>query len=162
RPAPTVRVVTLPGLPEKGDIVDWIAAHGEAAESHRMKAEIEALATASTPPTGPQPILTCLADIKPQEVAWLWPNRIPLGRLTIFAGRPGDGKSFLTMELAARVTTGRDFPDGTPCPRGSVIVASAEDDPADTIRPRLDAAGADVERVFLLSGVMSAPAGADP
>ena len=98
-------------------------------------------------------VLTCLADVEPRSVSWLWPQRIPLGRLTLLVGRPGEGKSFLTIDTAARVTTGTPWPDGRECPRGSVIIMSAEDDPADTIRPRLDAHYADVSRVHLLSGV---------
>lgn len=99
------------------------------------------------------PILTCLADVEPRETLWLWPDRIAQGRLTLLVGRPGEGKSFLTIDAAARVSTGTPWPDGTPCPKGSVILVCAEDDPGDTIRPRLDAHRADVSRVHLLSGV---------
>jgi hypothetical protein len=86
----------------------------------------------------------------------LWPGRIPAGRITLLVGRPGGGKSFITIDAAARVTTGRPWPDNQPCPQGSVILISAEDDPADTIRPRLDAHDADCERVHLLSAVRCA------
>ncbi len=99
------------------------------------------------------PVLTCMADVEPREVSWLWPERIPLGRITLLVGRPGEGKSFLTTDVAARVTTGTPWPDGSDCPRGSVILISAEDDPGDTIRPRLDAHDADVSKVHLLSAV---------
>jgi hypothetical protein len=71
----------------------------------------------------------------------------------LLVGRPGEGKSFLTIDAAAHVTTGTPWPDGSDCPQGSVILISAEDDPADTIRPRLDAHYADVRRVHLLSAV---------
>ena len=84
----------------------------------------------------PGPILTCLADVEPRPVSWLWPGRIPLGRITLLVGRPGEGKSFLTTDAAARVTTGTPWPDGSDCPQGSVILISAEDDPGDTIRPQ--------------------------
>jgi hypothetical protein len=103
--------------------------------------------------TGAGPVLTCLADVSPREVQWLWPGRVPLGRVTLLVGRPGEGKSFVTSDMAARVTTGTPWPDGSECPAGSVILISAEDDPADTIRPRLDAHAADVRRVHLLSSV---------
>ena len=100
---------------------------------------------------GHSPILTCLADVEPREVKWLWSGRIPLGRITLLVGRPGEGKSFLTTDIAARVTTGSPWPDGRGnAPKGSVIIISAEDDPADTIRPRLDAHHADARRVHLL------------
>lgn len=76
-----------------------------------------------------------------------------MGRITLLVGRPGEGKSFLTTDMAARITTGTPWPDGSDCPAGSVILISAEDDPGDTIRPRLDAHYADVRKVHLLSAV---------
>ncbi len=160
-PAPVVSIIELPGLPDAGDIVDWIDGHGDAAEPDSMRAEIEALAkaaqawTAKTTPE-PGPVLTCMADVDPRPVSWLWPSRIPLGRITLLVGRPGEGKSFLTIDAVSRVSTGTPWPDGSECPKGSVILISAEDDPADTIRPRLDAHYADVRRVHLLSAVRRA------
>lgn len=109
--------------------------------------------SSQTPAAEPAPVLTCLADVEPRAVSWLWPGRIPLGRITLLVGRPGEGKSFVTIDAAARVTTGTPWPDGSSCPQGSVILISAEDDPADTIRPRLDAHYADARRVHLLSAV---------
>jgi hypothetical protein len=95
-----------------------------------------------------------LADIEPQEVAWLWRERIPLGRLTVLAGRPGVGKSFVTVDFASRVSTGMAWPDGSVNESaGGVLFFAAEDDPADTIRPRLDAAGADSGRVYYCRNV---------
>jgi putative DNA primase/helicase len=99
------------------------------------------------------PVLTCMADVEAREIDWLWPGRVPLGRITLLVGRPGEGKSFLTMDMAARVSTGTPWPDGTPCPQGSVLLVSVEDDPGDTIRWRLDAHRADCRRVHLLSAV---------
>ena len=99
------------------------------------------------------PVLTCLADVEPRPVAWLWRGRVPLGRITLLVGRPGEGKSFLTTDMASRISTGTPWPDGNDCPQGSVLMLTAEDDPADTIRPRLDAHYADVARVHLLSAV---------
>ena len=101
------------------------------------------------------PHLIRMSDVEPAEIRWLWRDRIPLGRLTLLVGRPGDGKSFLAAHLAASVSRGRDWIDGSSCPRGSVVLCSAEDDPADTIAPRLIAHDADRERVHLLAGVMS-------
>jgi len=96
----------------------------------------------------------CFADIEPQRIDWLWKSRIALGKLTIIAGDPGLGKSMLSASLAAHVTTGKEWPDGAACENvGDVVLVSAEDDPADTLRPRLDAAGADVSRVHLLDCV---------
>ncbi|MCP4233747.1 MAG: AAA family ATPase, partial [Aestuariibacter sp.] len=96
--------------------------------------------------------VTCAADVTPEDISWLWPDRIALGKLTLIAGDPGLGKSLLTAAFAAHVTNAAPWPvDRSPCPEGSVIMASAEDDVADTIRPRLDAAGADPSKVFILN-----------
>jgi len=99
--------------------------------------------------------LVNLADVEPEQVRWLWPNRIPLGKLTIIGGDPGLGKSFLTLDLAARLSSGTGWPDrpGEPIEPGSVVLLSAEDDMADTIVPRLMAAGADRTRVNALRTV---------
>lgn len=91
------------------------------------------------------------SDIEPVDVEWLWPTRIPAGRITLLVGLPGKGKSLVTIDAAAPVSTGMYWPDGSSCPRGTAILITAEDNPNDTIRPRLDAAGADVGRVGLLS-----------
>lgn len=96
-----------------------------------------------------------LSDVQPQEVKWFWQGRIPLGKVTVLDGDPGTAKSTMSQDLAARVTTGREMPDGTPGVSGGVVLISAEDDLADTIRPRLDAAGADPSRVLALSTVPS-------
>jgi putative DNA primase/helicase len=84
------------------------------------------------------------------------PEKIAKGRITLAVGMPGVGKSFLTCDMASRISTGSPWPDGSVCPKGSVIIISAEDDPHDTIRPRLDAHRADVSRVHLLSSVIRA------
>lgn len=99
------------------------------------------------------PIVLRLSDVTPEPVRWSWPGRLPRGRLALLAGMPGLGKSYFTIDAAARVSTGTAWPDGAPCDPGSVLFVAAEDDPSDTVRPRLDAHGADVERVHLLSGV---------
>jgi archaellum biogenesis ATPase FlaH len=102
---------------------------------------------------GSQLILECAKDILPEPVSWLWPRCIPLGKLTVFAGDPGLGKSAVSLDVVACVTANRKFPDGTLPHSGEAIILSAEDDPADTLRPRLDAAGADIERVHILRAV---------
>lgn len=95
----------------------------------------------------------CLADIQPEPVQWLWPRRLALGKLNLIAGDPGLGKSQLTLAMAATVTTGGTWPDGSRAPQGNVILISCEDEAGDTIRPRLDAAGADVRRVHTFDWV---------
>jgi putative DNA primase/helicase len=103
----------------------------------------------------PSPVLVRLSDVHPELVRWLWPGRIALGKLTLLAGDPGLGKSFVTLDLAARVSSGIAWPDLPllPNPAGDVVLLSAEDDLADTIRPRLDAAKADANRVVAIQAV---------
>lgn len=94
-------------------------------------------------------------NVKPEKVRWLWLNRIPLGEVTMLEGDPGIGKSTVTLDWAARVTQGWGWPDEAEAqvpPRGVVIV-SLEDSPSHTIRPRLETAGADLERVRVIETV---------
>ena len=100
-----------------------------------------------------EPVFIRLEDVKAEPVRWLWPGYLPLGKLVILDGDPGLGKSVLSLDLAARVTTGRAMPDGQDGTSGGVVILSAEDAPGDTIRPRLDAAGADPTRVRILRAV---------
>jgi hypothetical protein len=97
-----------------------------------------------------------LARIVPERINWLWHRRIPLGMLALLDGDPGIGKSLITTDLAARVSTGRPMPDGSPGVRGGVVLLSAEDSLRHTIRPRLDAAGADCRRIIALTEVQDA------
>lgn len=79
---------------------------------------------------------------------------LPLGKLSLFCGDPGLGKSFVTCDLAARVSNGAAWPDSDePQHAGSVLILACEDDAEDTIRPRLDAAGADVTRIHIIDSV---------
>lgn len=101
------------------------------------------------------------AEIEAQPLDWLWQDYIPLGAITLIDGNPDLGKSFFTVDLAARVSRGRGMPSdgGTDSeiePAG-VVMASAEDDPARTIRPRLEAAGADLERVIPMTMIDGRP-----
>ena len=87
-------------------------------------------------------------------IDWLWWQRIALGKLNLIAGQPGLGKSQITALFAAVVSTGGTWPDGSTAPLGNVIFVCCEDDAADTIVPRLDAAGADRSRIHLLDWVL--------
>lgn len=95
---------------------------------------------------------------KPLE--WIWPNRIPKGKITLFAGPPDCGKTLAACDVTARVTTGRDWPDGSKNQLGPrrVLFASTEDDPQDTLVPRLEAAGTDLSKVIILDHVTVAQA----
>jgi putative DNA primase/helicase len=110
-------------------------------------------AEAAAPPAAGA-VLHRISDVPPQKLSWLWPGRIPLGKLTLFSGDPGLGKSLVTLDIASRVTCKRAWPDGAPNEKsGSVVLLSSEDDAADTIRPRLEAANADLTRIHILEAV---------
>jgi len=98
-------------------------------------------------------VLVPLATVKPERITWLWKGHLPGGKLCTLDGDPSVSKSTLGVELAARISTGTPWPDGAPCDRGDVLILSAEDGLSDTIRPRLDAAGGDPERVHALTAV---------
>lgn len=107
---------------------------------------------AARPPGGVT--LMCAADVREQPIHWLWDGWIARGKLSILAGSAGTGKTTLSLGLAATVTTGGVWPDGVRCAQpGNVLIWSSEDDPADTLKPRLMACGADVRRAFFVQGV---------
>ena len=81
-----------------------------------------------------------LADVEAERVDWLWHGYLPLGKVVVLDGDPGVGKSTVSLDIAARTSTGSPMPDGSAGVKGTVLVLSAEDGLADTIRPRLDAA----------------------
>lgn len=88
------------------------------------------------------------SDIKETAVEWLWYPYIPFGKITLLQGDPGDGKSTFILDLIARITTGRVMPDlKSPSVCHHVIYQCSEDSYADTIKPRLIAAGADCSKV---------------
>jgi len=102
-------------------------------------------------------LVTCpLSDVPPEAVSWLWPGRIPFGKLTMLDGDPGLGKSLVTLDLAARVSTGRPMPEeATGSEPASVVILTAEDGLGDTVRPRLDALGADTTKIHAVTGVLT-------
>ncbi|MCI0335319.1 MAG: AAA family ATPase [Planctomycetes bacterium] len=118
--------------------------------------------------------LVCASDCDAQSVEWLWPDKIPIGKVTLLIGDPGTGKSLVALDIAARASRAAPWPDevGPPsrgghdtvdidaagaarlaAPTASTLILSATDDFADTIRPRLDAAGADPRRIFFIPSI---------
>ncbi len=110
------------------------------------------------PPKFPpgESLITRASEIPPEKVQWLWPGRIPLGMLTTFAGVTSLGKTFMLCDIAARVSTGRDWPDsGGECsPEGQVLFMTGEDSLAHTVVPRLIEAGADLAKVVFLKSAV--------
>jgi putative DNA primase/helicase len=101
----------------------------------------------------PGPRVIALAEVEPERVEWLWPGYLPRGKVVILDGDPDLGKSAVSIDLAARISTGSLMPDGAEPVKGAVLLLSAEDGLADTIRPRLDAAGGDPAQVVTITEV---------
>jgi putative DNA primase/helicase len=121
-------------------------------------AALDADIAARAPPRSATPsprdgvLLVNGADLQPEPIAWLWKHWLALGKLHILAGAPGQGKTTLAIAMAATVTLGGRWPDGSRCEAGNVLIWSGEDDPADTLLPRLVAAGAQRNRCFFVTG----------
>jgi putative DNA primase/helicase len=122
-------------------------------DAARQQIDIEARRSSLTPPFAlPGVVLACGSDLTPEPVEWLWSYWLALGKVHILAGAPGQGKTTLAVAMAAIVTFGGRWPDGTHCEAGNVVVWSGEDDSADTLLPRFLAAGGDRSRIFFVQG----------
>lgn len=147
------------GLAEKGDCSDWLAMNTEVSAGYVLtlpRAAVSVDAVAIDADASPCAILACGSDVVPESVDWLWKGWLAAGKLHIIAGAPGTGKTTLAASLAATVTRGGSWPDGTVAGQGRVVFWSGEDDNADTLNPRFRAAGADMDKVFVVDGVSDA------
>lgn len=120
--------------------------HGEhlGSESERLAVDGEEVSA-----FGKSPIGVLMSEVEPETLQWLWAGRIPAGKLVVLDGDPGLGKSTMTLDLAARISRGLPMPmESTSRPPAGVVILSAEDGLADTIQPRLAAAGADLDRIL--------------
>ena len=88
-------------------------------------------------------------------IAWLWQHWLTCGKLHLLAGAPGQGKTTIALAMGATVSIGGRWPDGSRCAVGNVLMWSGEDDPSDTLAPRLKAMGADMDRVYFVTGAPS-------
>ena len=154
----TVRVIEVEklGLPEKGDAVDWLKANPAA-----VAADIAALPCVQAwqrdnagSEIASRVTLTRGDALRVEPIRWLWDGRLARGKVHVMAGAPGTGKSTIALALVAVVATGGRWPDGTICRPADVLVWSGEDDPADTLLPRLLAAGGELRRVHFVSGAV--------
>lgn len=141
--AAEVKIIRLPGLPNHGDVSDWLDAGGTV---ERLLSIVEGKMRAR---------LVRLSSVDRLAIQWLWANRIPLGMFSMLVGDPGIGKTFFLAYVIALVTRGLPWPDcpGESNPPGSVILLNDEDDFAHVVGPRLDAHGADCSKVFGLDGL---------
>ncbi len=100
--------------------------------------------------------LNCGKDFTLEKIEWLWPGWLAAGKLHLLAGAKAAGKSTITFDLAARLTSGSQWPDGSPAPQGDVVIWSGEDGIEDTILPRFVAAGGDLGRIFPIKYALEA------
>jgi putative DNA primase/helicase len=167
-----IRYLELPNLPQKGDVSDWLDAGNSIEDLGRLAFRAIDWTPSLAEDAKGKPLkgtilydlrhiepddiqLTCFEDIEAKEVQWLIPNKVAIGKMTLFVGIPDVGKSYITTDLVARVTRGAEIPGaGGQCfEPGSALIFSAEDDPNDTIKPRLVKCGADCSKVHVLSSV---------
>ncbi len=163
-------ILPLPGLEEKGDLTDFVEAGGTTADVLRLSQEaFQAIrpATANLDADDPTPATAaatkegdgkpplwklkrqCFSDITPETMEWLWPNVWLDGAVNLLTGSPGLGKTFVAADLAARISTGHAWPDGSgKAPLGDVVFMSAEDSYASVLVHRVKAAGGNTDRVF--------------
>lgn len=151
-----VRLVHLPSLPDKGDVSDWLD-QGHTAEELKGLINGTPVYTGggqlSTPASPARtPILTRLSTVRAERIDWLWPQRLARRKITLWAGDPGGGKSYASLDIAARLSRGVEFPDGSLAQRGSTLILAAEDGVRDTIAARLTTLSADLERIHVMEG----------
>jgi hypothetical protein len=154
----------LPDLPAKGDVSDWLAVPGNDADK---LLRIATTATKLGPPAEDAPMrvvrsaaeavrrdVVRLEDLSCRKIEWLWKPWLPLGKLCLIDGDPGQGKSYMTLDLAARLSRGDAFPDGGPAPAAPVnsLLVCCEDGLTDTVLPRLVAMKADLTRIRCWQG----------
>ena len=138
--------------PPKGDADDTVAQSVDVAtllaESRRWRDKADGQGFGG-------PRLIRLGDVTPETVRWLWRGYVPFGKVTLLAGDPGLGKSWATLDLAARVTVGGETPDRLHrIDKGAVVLLTAEDGLADTVRPRVDVQGGDASLVHVLDAMV--------
>lgn len=157
--AASIRILSLPDLPAKGDVTDWFQAGNTVQQLDELVSRCEHWKPATLPSKDTVRSylkLTRLSDIQPRSIYWGWVNVFAFGKLSLVVGDPGQSKSLLTVDIGARFTRGSSWPDGSECGApGTVIYMNAEDDPEDTLRPRFDAAGGDPERAVFLEATVT-------
>lgn len=148
----------------KEDVCSTVNKHGQAALDHVLETPIadSEEPTHATPPSGSRPRKVERINmqlVKPEAVVWLWDRRIARGKFTLIDGDPGEGKSLITLDIAARLSRGLPMPDEETASYGpsKVLFLLCEDDLADTVAPRLIAAGADRANIEVIRELLTLP-----
>jgi hypothetical protein len=146
---PDIRIVSFFDVPEGEDVTWWLE-HGH------NKDDLLARCEAAPRDNGVALQSVRASEVEMRAVEWLWHGRFALGKLGLICGLPDEGKSTLLSYIAARITGPDRFSwpenEGV-APRGKVIMLTGEDDAADTLVPRLKAAGADLDSVEIINMV---------
>jgi hypothetical protein len=145
-------------LPDGGDVVDWLrtnpsATAADLAKLPRVRSTERSPVLLVEDHAAPSVKLICGADLRPERINWLWEGWLARGKFHMCAGAPGTGKTTIMLALAATVSVGGRWPDGTRCAAGNVVIWSGEDDPQDTLLPRFLAMGGDRRRVYFVGDV---------
>jgi putative DNA primase/helicase len=146
---PDIRIVSFPDVPKGEDVTYWIKELGHS------KQELLERCKAAPPPQGETKLESVLAsDVEIRAIEWLWSKRFAIGKIGVIAGLPDEGKGQVLCYIAGRITQGQTWPIAEGRSRlGNVVILSAEEDPADSLVPRLMAAGADTDHVRLIKMV---------
>jgi hypothetical protein len=138
-----VRFLMLPAMADgsKMGLDDFLGVAGHSAD------ELPSLIRDELPPLPSRLRRVSMADVQSKPISWLWPGWLAKGKLHLFAGAPGDGKSTIAAALAAIGSTGGKWPDGSQAPQFRTLILLAEDGIEDTLKPRLELHGADVRMI---------------
>jgi putative DNA primase/helicase len=145
-------------LPPKGDAADWAvnASLSDLQALPLITPSLLAQDASTVDLSGPDVVLRRGDEIAPEVTRWIWNGWLAGGKFHVIAGAPGTGKTTVAMDLAATISSGGRWPDGSSAAVGDVLIWSGEDDPADTLVPRLLAMGADMRRIHFVDGVYQA------
>jgi len=123
-----------------------------------LRVALPHLVTHVPKPASPEPLGEWVSmirgsDLTPQPIEWIWPGWLASGKVHILGGAPGTGKTTISLSLAATISSGGAWPDGTQSPKGKAVIWSGEDDPSDTLIPRLKLSGANLDNIYFVGNV---------
>lgn len=149
-------------LLEGGDVMDWVEAHPEVTKNDFLALPILVPTAVKQLPQnetecrgGKFFTVECIraSDINPEPIEWLWDGWLAAGKIHIFGGAPGTGKTTIAMKLASIISRGTRWPDGSLSTVGNVMIWSGEDDAHDTLIPRLIQMGANRSNIYFIENI---------